>query len=335
MGVARKWVFPIIWMLIFSVIAAALVKVAFFPDSAEAGGDTDFPTGEIIEPQIPVMLGTIRNDVVLDATVNADAAIPVKATLAGEVRKVLGVQGQAVDAETELYTIRAETMNPDGTTSTRTVTVKAGAAGVLSSFSVLVGQMVSVGDATGQVAPPSFNVTAALAPEQLYRLLNQPTEAEVTINGGPAPFVCTGVTITTPLAGAGSDPTNPDAQGSGTTVRCAVPGDIKVFAGLKATLTLAGGIAENVLTVPMTAVEGAAGTGIVYLVQPDGSTVETPVTLGLNDGINVEIVDGVVEGDLVLQFVPGALGGQDPGGFPMPDMDVAVDGDGVIVGKEG
>ena len=72
-----------------------------------------------------------------------------------------------------------------------------------------------------------------------------------------------------------------------------------------------------------------------YLVQPDGSTVETPVTLGLNDGINVEIVDGVVEGDLVLQFVPGALGGQDPGGFPMPDMDVAVDGDGVIVGKEG
>jgi hypothetical protein len=39
--------------------------------------------------------------------------------------------------------------------------------------------------------------------------------------------------------------------------------------------------------------------------------VETPVTLGLSDGITVEITGGVEEGDLVLQFVPGALA--DPG----------------------
>ena len=328
MGVARRWVFPIIWMVIFAVIAAALVKVAFFPDSASADGDGAVPTGEIIEPQVPVALGTIRNDVVLDGTVNADAAIPVKATLAGEVRKVLATQGQAVAPETELLTIRSETINPDGTTSAKTVTVKAGASGVLSSFTVLQGQMVAVGDTVGQIAPPTFNVTATLAPEQQYRLLEQPTEATVTVTGGPAGFVCTGLTITTPLAGAGAgtgDGETPGA-GSGTTVRCAVPADVTVFPGLTAQLTIAGGIAENVLTLPMTAVEGAAGSGIVYVVLPDGSTEERPVTLGINDGIVVEITGGVTEGELVLQFVPGAPA--DPGvdGMPMPIGGVIVEG---------
>lgn len=319
MGVARRWVFPIIWMVIFAVIAAALVKVAFFPDSASADGDGAVPTGEIVEPQVPAMLGTIRNDVVLDGTVNADAAVPVKATLAGEVRKVMAAQGQGVAPETELFTIRSETMNPDGTMSRKTVTVTAGAAGVLSSFTVLVGQMVTVGESVGQIAPPTFNVTATLAPEQQYRLLEQPTEATVTVTGGPAGFTCTGLTITTPLAGAGSGGEGEEpGAGGGTTVRCAVPGDVKVFPGLTAQLTIAGGIAENVLTLPMTAVEGAAGSGIVYAVLSDGSTEERPVSLGINDGVNVEITEGIAEGDLVLQFVPGAPA--DPGvdGMPMP-----------------
>ena len=90
-----------------------------------------------------------------------------------------------------------------------------------------------------------------------------------------------------------------------------MPTDVQVFAGLTAKVTIAGGLAENVLTLPATAVEGAAGTGVVYLIGSDGETVETPVTLGLSDGITVEITGGVEEGDLVLQFVPGALA--DPG----------------------
>jgi membrane fusion protein, macrolide-specific efflux system len=312
-------------MVVFSVIAAALVKVAFFPDAAEAETPA-FPTGEIVEPQIPVMLGTIRNDVVLDGTVNADAAVPVKATKSGEVTKVLVAPGTAVAPDTKLLTIKSEIPNADGSISTRFATVTAGAAGILSSFPVLVGQIVSVGEDVGQVAPPTFNVTASLSPELQYRLLNKPTEAEVQVVGGPAPFICTGVTITTPLAGAGSgDGENGGTGGSGTTVRCTVPAGVTVFSGLAAKMTLAGGIAENVLTVPITAVEGTAQTGIVYAILEDGSTEQRTVTLGINDGISVEIVDGVAEGDLVLQFVPGA-----PAGDPN-DPGKPIDGGGVIV----
>lgn len=309
MGIARKWVFPILRILVFAAIAAALVKIAFFADLGETG-DAAEPTGQIVEPQVPVALGTIQNDVTLTGTVAADAAVPIKATLTGEVREVLVSAGQHVDAGTPIVVLRSETPNPDGTISYDRETVTSPIAGTLSNFSVLVGQSFAVGDDVGKVAPPSFNVSGSLAPEQQYRLLNQPTEAQVTITGGPAPFACTGLTITTPAE------SNAEGGSAGPTVRCAVPGDVRVFAGLAAEMVLAGGVAENVLIAPITAVEGTSQTGNVYFVLPDGTTELRPVTLGLNDGINVEIKEGLEEGDLILQFIPGADAGTEDPGFP-------------------
>jgi multidrug efflux pump subunit AcrA (membrane-fusion protein) len=299
-------VFPIIWMVIFAVIGAALVKIAFFPDAAATGSDGLQPTGQIVEPQVAVTTGTIRNDVVLDGTIGADAAVPARAAISGEVRKVSVSAGQHVDEGVELAQIRG--MNDDG--SNRWSILRAPISGTLTSFDLLVGQQVGLGESLAQVAPASFSLTATLAPEQQYRLLQQPTEAQVAINGGPAPFTCTGLTITTGATGSGDDG-NGGQGASGAVVRCAIPGDVQVFAGLTAKVTIAGGIAENVLTLPLTAVEGAAGTGVVYLIGADGEPVETPVTLGLNDGVDVEITSGLAEGDLVLQFVPGAPA--DPG----------------------
>lgn len=301
MGVVRKWVFPILRLVVLVAIGAALVKLAFFPDIENASNPA-VPGAEIVEPQVPVVVGTIQNDVTLDATIAADSAVPVKATLAGEVRKVVAAQGQHVDAGTPILVIRAELVKADGvSTYFRDETVTAPVAGTLSSLPALVGQVFSVGDAVAQIAPPTFHVTGSLAAEQLYRLTQQPTEAEVTITGGPAPFTCTGLTIATPLAGEETG-----TGVSGPTVTCAVPADVTVFSGLTARVVIAGGIAENVLTVPTTAVEGIADTGNVYLVLPDGSTEVRAVTLGLTDGFNVEIVDGLAEGDIILQFVPGA-----------------------------
>jgi len=324
-SIARKWVFPILRIVVFVVIAAALVKLAFFADPVEQSGEV--PTGEIVEPQIPVTVGTIQNDVVLSGSVNANAAIPVKATFGGEVTQILVKQGKTVKKGTPIMVVVAELLNSHGDPYKRAETITAGAKGVLSSFSVLVGQVVGIGDVVGQVAPQTFNVTATIAPEQLYRLTEEPTEAQVTVQGGPAPFTCTNLRIITPLPGEGDG--SGDGEGAGTTVRCRVPADVRVFPGLVADMTIAGGIAENVLTVPLTAVQGAADTGIVYVIQADGTQEERPVTLGLNDGVNVEIIEGLTEGEMVLQFVPGAAAG-DPGGVPI-DPGFPIDGGGVIV----
>lgn len=303
--------FPIIRLVVFAAIAAALIKLAFFGGFGAAPSDAAVPTGAVGDPTVQVETGTIVNDVVLDATVQADPAVPVRATLAGEVRKVLVTAGQAVDASTPVVTIRSETPNPDGTTSVKTVTVTAGAAGTLSALPVLAGQQLAVGDAVAQVAPPSFSVTASLKAAQQYRLLNKPTEASVAITGGPAPFTCTGLTIATPLAGADAAGGGASDAGApaptGTTVHCTVPPEVTVFSGLAAKMTISGGKAENVLVVPTTAVEGSAGSGTVYVPAVGGGKPATKaVTLGLTDGTKVQITGGLEKGDTILEFVPGA-----------------------------
>jgi macrolide-specific efflux system membrane fusion protein len=330
-NVARKWIFPIIRILLVAAVAVALVKLAFFPGSALAD-DPAQPTGQIVEPQVPVAVGTITNDVTLPGTVSADPAVPVKAIAQGTVDEVFVTAGQAVATGDTLYDIKVETLrDPVETTDAAGNTsvtqpkplvsfakVLAPSSGTLSSLTVIHGQSVAIGDTTGQVAPPTFSVSGSLSPEQQYRLLTRPTEASVAITNGPAPFTCTGLAITTPLAGA--DGSGADAgtgantgngstggSGSGTTVRCAIPAGVTVFPGLAAQITIAGGKAENVLVVPTTAVKGSAETGVVWLVGADGATAEHPVTLGMNDGTNVQITDGLAEGDLVNQFVPGAV----------------------------
>jgi len=307
MGIARKWVFPILRIVIWALIAAALVKLAFFGGTDAASPVV--PTGEVSEPQVQVETGTVRNDVVLDGTVAADPAVPARSTVAGEVVSVAAGVGQAVDAGTPLATVKGYQA---GSTRVQTLTIGAPVAGTVSALSLLPGQQLAIGDVVGQVAPPTFTVSASLQPSQQYRLLTRPSEAQVAVTGGPAPFTCTGLTITTPLPGA-----DPEAQQtpSAATLSCAVPADVTVFAGLAAKVTVAAGVAEDVLVVPVTAVEGNAQTGNVYLVGADGAAEPTPVTLGLTDGKVVEITGGVEEGATILEFVPGAEGGDggDPG----------------------
>lgn len=300
MSVARRWVFPIIWLIIFSVIAAALVKFAFFGD-ALAVDDREFPTVAIEEQHYEVVTGTITNDVELTGSVTAAASVPIPATLSGEVREVAVTAGQAVKKGQEILKLRAEVVNADGTPGTQWKVVVAPATGTLTDFTTLVGSSFQVGSPVGSVAPPSYLVTGTVPSAQLYRLVDRPTEASVAINGGPAPFTCTGLSITFAAATeAGGE------AASGPTVSCVVPSDVVVFPGLSADLTIAGGVAEDVMVAPVTAIEGLASSGNVYFVLPDGTTEVREVVLGLNDGVTVEIVSGLEIGDVILQFVPGA-----------------------------
>jgi len=294
-SIARRWVFPIIWMVIFAVIGAALVKLAFFADG-DTPGSAEFPTGALTEPVVAVEHGTIRNDVTLTGTVGADPEVVARAGISGEVREVSARDGAHVKKGQVLAKLRG--MNERG--GTVWWNLKAPATGTLTGFDLLVGQMLGIGEDAASVAPPTFRVTASLAPEQQYRLTTLPEVAQVAITGGPAPFECTGLTIEATSA-SGQD------GGAVATVRCAVPDDVRVFAGLGARMTIAGGVAENVLVLPTTAVDGGGGSGIVYLEDGEGGRTEREVVLGISDGTLVEVVSGLAEGDAVLQFVPGAL----------------------------
>ncbi|AWB86025.1 efflux RND transporter periplasmic adaptor subunit [Mycetocola zhujimingii] len=348
MGVWRKWIFPILRITIFAVIAIALVKVAFFPD-ASAEADPAMATGSITEPVTTVALGSIVTTVVVDGSVSADPASPGKATLAGEVSAIPVSQGQAVTAGDSLATIRQEivqdpvaTTDADGNVTMtqpkpryKTATVTAPVTGVVSNVPVLVGQIVAVGDVIASVAPPTFSVTGPMLPEDQFKLVTQPADAQVEVIGGPGAFTCTGLTITSPLAGAEAsvpdDTGSASAPSTGATVRCAVPPEVRVFAGLTAKLTIAGGSVDDAMTLPVTAVKGNAASGTVWVLGDDGTSEERQVTLGLNDGTVVQIVDGLAEGDEVLEFVP-VVDATDPevnGCIEQPDGSVFCD-EGVV-----
>ena len=297
MSIARRWVFPVVWMVIFGAIAAALVKTAFFPDSIQAS-DRAEPSAELIEPQYEVTTGTVRSDLALSVKVAQDAPVNVPATLTGQVQEVAAVNGQAVAAGQELFKLRAMLVDDEGSPAgTRWMIVTAATSGTLTGFAAVNGQSVSAGDVLGKIVPPTYHVKGDIPPEQLYRIPQWPAEAEVTIKGGPEPFSCTGLTLVLPDPGS-------EAQGS-TSVRCAVPPEVRVFPGLDAQLTIAGGIAENVIVVPLTAIEGDSSAGIVYLVGAAGDPEPREVELGLSDGRMIEVTSGLAVGDLIFEFPPG------------------------------
>jgi multidrug efflux pump subunit AcrA (membrane-fusion protein) len=324
MSVVRTVVFPALRLLVWAVIAAALVVLAFRGGSGDPGGTAGpgAPTLQLSSPPVPVGRGTITNTVSVTGTVVADPAVPVKATAAGTVRRLLVAQGATVSAGQALLEIRYEEQldpvvgrdaegNPTSTPRpprVRTATVTAPSAGRLSVLDVLVDQIVAVGDKVGAISPGTLSVTATLTQAEQFRLLAPPATAEVEVQGGPAPFTCTGLVLDAAAASAEEPPA--DGGGAqapttgGTTARCAVPAGVTVFAGMGATVRVQAGTAENVLVVPVTAVQGSVQTGNVWVVADDGTEEQRAVTLGLSDGDQIEVREGLAEGEQVLQFVP-------------------------------
>ncbi|WP_432510576.1 efflux RND transporter periplasmic adaptor subunit [Kineococcus sp. SYSU DK001] len=321
MGVVRTIVFPALRLVVWALIAVALLWIAFVRTGQDDADAAASPYAVVDPPAATVTRGDVVNTVNLQGTIEADPATTVKSTAAGQVGRVRAEVGQDVDKGTPLFTV-VVTVDPPAPTdpaappappTTKTVTVTSTVAGTLATLDVLAGQDVTIGAAVATVSPGTLTVSAPLTQAQQFRLLAPPTTAQVTVPGGPGTFECTGLrtgnptsTQETPPPGGGFvDPyADPSSSMTGATVTCAVPDGVQVFAGLTATVDVTAGQSTGVLLAPVTAVRGSVGTGTVWTVGDDGSRTETQVTLGLTDGQNVEIRDGLTEGQQILQFVP-------------------------------
>jgi hypothetical protein len=374
MRIFRRVVMPVAWLAVFAVIAVALVKIAFVdgmkPEQALAG-----PAAQVAAPVIQATRATVTNKVQVKATVHSDAPVGVRNTAAGVVTHIFLAPGTKVTSGERLYQVRAEVPAEPATgvaldTTARTgqqggvgarqprtvasptytyTDVLAPASGELETLTVLTDQQVSVGDAAGTVNPGTFTVRGSVDAAQQYRLLAKPGSAQISVVGGPAPFTCASVALTSaagvqgnaagspsggvsravpyaaiPVPGGGI----PEQGGTPTgTLSCAVPPEVEVFAGLGATMTVTAGEAVDVITVPLTSVEGSVKEGLVWLAGtgmtpdaggnrangPAGEPQQRKVQLGLNDGSMVEVVSGLDEGEAVLEFIPGAPAQVQPG----------------------
>ena len=290
MVVWRRWIFPILMVVILGAAAAALVKIAFFPDAAPAAAVS--PSAQIADPVVAVERGEVANALSLPGTIARDAAYPVRSEIDGTVTAVHVADGQAVVAGQKLFTIKQA--DP-----VKNVDVVAPEAGDVSEIAVVKGQPASIGGELAKLTPARYHVQATVEPVQLYRLQGAPAEGSVTIQGGPAPFTCTGLRVEV-------------AEDGTTTVTCAVPADQTVFAGLQAQLDIDLGTVSEVLVVPTTAVKGGDGTGVVWVDAGEGELEERDVALGVNDGTIVEVTSGLQEGEQVRQYVPGIAADDEP-----------------------
>ena len=283
MHIWRRWVFPILSILIAATIAVSVAKLAFFPDEQSSA---EQPFAQISDPLVPVGRGSLVNELALTGSIARDETYALKSEVAGTVVTTHVGNGASVTAGQALFTIRLDT-------NRRLVDIVAPEAGTVSELALVTGQSTSVGVEIASLSPQRFHVLSTVEPVQLYRLIDAPTEATVTITGGPAPFACSGLATQV-------------AQDGTTSVRCAVPAEQVVFPGLPVQLVVDVGAVADALLIPTTAVKGGSGSGLVWLDAGDGSDPEErEVTLGISDGTMVEVLDGLNEGDMIRQFVPG------------------------------
>ena len=344
MGVVRTIVFPALRLIVWALIAVALLWLAFGRAGREEADAAASPYAVVDPPAVPITRGDVVNTVSLQGSIQADPAATVKSTATGTVGRLRAEVGQVVEKGDPLFTVLVPVEEPPAAVPadpaapapapaaprTRTVVVSAPAPGTLATLDVLPQQEVAVGAAVATVSPGTLTVSAPLTQAQQFRLLAPPSTAQVTVPGGPGTFECTGLRTGSPTTAAPAtpDPTggyvdpyaDPSSSMTGATVSCAVPAGVQVFAGLTATVDVTAGSATGVLLAPVTAVRGSVGTGTVWVVGEDGAQTETDVTLGLTDGANVEVTQGVDEGTRVLQFVPGTDTPTDTSGGGMYGM---------------
>ncbi len=237
-------------VLLALVVAAALVKLAFFPDS-EQTTPTAAQTGfSVSTPLVTVTKADVKSAVDIDGQVVADAPTQVPATAVGTVARLYFDNGAAVTSGEPILTIKkTETVTTTGNGSngsngangssdskgtgsadssdsdskadttpktTEKVTyvdVYAPATGTIN-YSVIKDQETTVGTSIASISTGTYSATGTISAAQQYQLTQAPTSATLTIKSGPAPFACGNLKIGT---GTASAPTNSTAAPKDTT----------------------------------------------------------------------------------------------------------------------
>jgi multidrug efflux pump subunit AcrA (membrane-fusion protein) len=163
MAVLRRYVVPVIWMLLLGVIALALAKMAFFPSAdANATQDPVVPGAEFDEyALVAAETGDISSTLELSGTVEADEGDPLKATTSGEVNKIWRHDGDAVTKGERVLQVRYP-VEPDPLPETATEPAS-GAGDADGAAGDAAGGADGEGDADGDAAGAADGASAGAA----------------------------------------------------------------------------------------------------------------------------------------------------------------------------
>ncbi len=140
-----------------------------------------------------------------------------------------------------------------------------------------------------------------------YRLLDPPVGVKALINGGPSGFTCEWAGLGQPgalalegKAAISSSQLQPGAVN--VSMRCRIPDDVRVVAGLTGVMVLQMDKPTEVEALPLTSVLGSFESGQVVVVNEDGTTTLRQVVLGISDVYNIEVISGLEPDEEVLLY---------------------------------
>ncbi|WP_162943748.1 hypothetical protein [Arthrobacter celericrescens] len=223
MSVFRRVILPVAWLLVFAVIALALVKIAFI-DGLEPQQSGPAPMAQMEAPVVAASRATVTNTVQVKATVQSDPAQAVRSTAAGTVVHIYRDAGTTVAKGEAVIQVRSEQPREAAAAEQAPVAgpgagerpasspepvyvytdVPAPVGGKIGELGVLIDQQVSVGETVGKVDPGSYTVSGSITAAQQFRLLGRPASAKIALTGGPAPFTCPAVVVKNNASDAGS-----------------------------------------------------------------------------------------------------------------------------------
>jgi hypothetical protein len=257
---------------------------------------------------VRVRIGDIDSVLTLDATVVAEPTYVIGAPAAGLIHlEVPPAQSGALPLEIG---------HVSGSGASSPVMLPAYSVGV--EWLVSDGSPVTYGLPVALATYSGFALAATPTDAELYRLYGPAASIAGEIKQGPGPFDCPQIgtlgpspqgqstgPIALPSAGSSgfaSQPGSPqqlDTSGP-IVLLCVAPRDLLLFRGMLARVGVTTAQAHGVLVLPVEAVAGSSQRGRVQVVLANGTNEYRDVTLGITDGVLIEIKSGLKAGDEVV-----------------------------------
>lgn len=241
--------------------------------------------GSALDRSVVVRRGTLESIVVVPGRVVANPTFPLSVDAAGTLTRTRGL-GNGVEAGQALGEIGEKSITAEHQVH-------------IQKWLVEEGQYVVAHSPVVLVQYSGFGISATVPPDQLHRIYASPASARANVESGPGGVNCSLVPgrILEEADGESS-------AGNNLPVLCLLPPDADVVDGLPAQVGLAAGRVEDALLLPMSAVLGSAQRGQVALLDAQGDPSTVEVELGISDGVNIQIVSGLEEGDRVASRAP-------------------------------
>jgi HlyD family secretion protein len=177
--------------------------------------------------------------------------------------------------------------------------------GVVTDRPVSLGEMASPGTPLIMVMDISTVIARAHIPESQARLLKVGDPATLTVPGASDDPIAGKVTVVSPALDPGS--TTVEVR-----VQAVNPGG-RLKPGTSVHLSMVVETVENAIVVPAAALlTGSGGSTSVMVVDPTARPHQKSVKVGINDGDNVQVTDGLQPGEQVVTVGAFELAKEDP-----------------------